>query len=122
MAKRKAVKRKRGKSSKFSEAIRALQRMKANQRYNAIRYANDRFIHDIVSHVRKLRTRKLPPQRRKLLKRFTKKLRFIINPKVSLQHKRKTLTQKGGFLPNLLPMLIANKGRKSAGRLKRVRR
>ena len=105
MAKRRMMKRKSRKSSKFSSAIQALRRMKANQRYNAIRHANDKFIHEIISHVRKLRTKKLAPKQRKLLKRFATKLRFLINPKVSLQRKRSTLTQKGGFLPALLPLL-----------------
>jgi hypothetical protein len=102
MAKRKMTKRK---SQKFSSAIQALRRMKANQRYNAIRHANDKFICEIISHVRKLRTKKLAPKQRKLLKRYATKLRFISNPKVTLQRKRETLTQKGGFLSAILPMI-----------------
>ena len=105
MVTRKMAKRKSRKSSKFSEAIRALQRMKGNQRYNAIRHANDKFIREIVSHVRSLRTNKLSPQQRKLLKRHTTKLRFISNPKITLQRKRKNVSQKGGFLSAILPML-----------------
>ena len=108
------------KLSKFSEAIRTLQRMKANQRYNAIRHANDRFIRDIVSHVRKLRSKKLSSQQRKLLKRYAKKLRFITNPKVSLQRKRTTLTQKGGFLPALLPLLAPVLGSVIGGLARRI--
>lgn len=95
----------RRKASKFSKAIQSLHHMKPNQRYNAIRNANDKFIRDIVSHVKKLRTRKLPPKVKKSLKHYSTKLRFISSPKVSLQRKRKTLTQKGGFLGALLPML-----------------
>lgn len=103
--KRRSGKRRSGKTSKFSSAIQSLQRMKPNQRRNAIRYANDKFIRDIVCHVKKLRTKKLPPQLRKTLKKHSTKLRLISSPKVSLQRKRKTLTQKGGFFPALLPLL-----------------
>ena len=107
MAKRRMVKRKgvKRKPSKFSKAIQSLQRMKGDQRCNAIRFANDKFIRDIVSHVKKLRTRKVSAKDQKLLKRYSTKLRFISSPKVSLQKKRQTLTQKGGFLPLLLPIL-----------------
>ena len=101
----KMAKRKGRKSSKFSEAIQALHRMNANQRYNAIRHANDKFIRDIISHVRRLRTKRLSAKQRKSLKRYAAKLRLISNPKVKLQNKRKALTQKGGFLSAILPML-----------------
>ena len=102
MAKRRSRRRH---SSKFSSAIQSLRRMKASQRCKAIRFANDKFIRDIVSHVRKLRNKKVSPQVRKTLKRHGKKLRFISDPHVSLQRKRKTLSQKGGFLPASLPIL-----------------
>ena len=58
MAKRKSGK---GKSKKFSTAIQSLRRMKTAQRCNAIRFANDEFIRDIVSNLKKLRNKKLPP-------------------------------------------------------------
>ena len=93
------------KSSKFSKAILSLRRMKPNERCIAIRNANDKFIRDIISHVKKLRTKKLPPKFQKTVKHYSKKLRFISSPKVSLKRKRKTLSQKGGFLPALLPIL-----------------
>lgn len=105
MAKRKSGKRKSSKTQKFSSAIQSLRRMKASERCNAIRFANDKFIRDIVSHVKKLRNKKVSPQVRKKMKNHSKYLRFIVNPKVSIQRKRKALSQKGGFLPALLPML-----------------
>lgn len=99
------VRQRQKRSSKFSKAIQSLKSMKANQRYTAIRNANDKFIKDIVSHVRKLRTKKLSPKLEKLVKQHSKKLRYISNPKVSLRKKRKALSQKGGALPALLAML-----------------
>ena len=105
---KRVVKRKRGrvaKATKFSKAIQALRYMKPNQRYNVIRNANDKFIRDMVSHVKKLRTKKLPPKFQNTLKRYSTKLRMISSPKISLQRKRNTLSQKGGFLPALLPIL-----------------
>ena len=102
---RKVSKRKTNKSTKFAKAIQSLKRMRPNQRVVAIRHANDKFIKDMISHVKKLRTRKLSPNVRKAMKRHSTKLRFLISPKVSLQRKRHTLSQKGGFLPMLLPLL-----------------
>lgn len=112
MAKRKSAGRKttkgrrvKRKPSKFSNAIQSLRRMKMGQRCNAIRFANDKFIRDIVTHVKRLRNKKVSPQVRKSLRKHSKKLRFITNPKVSIQRKRNALSQKGGILPFLLPIL-----------------
>lgn len=103
MVKRKANSRK---SSRFSNAIQSLRRMKASQRCQAIRLANDKFIRDVVCHVKKLRNKKVSPKNKKLLKRHAKRLRFIVNPKISLQRKRKVLSQKGGFIGPLLGALL----------------
>ena len=105
MAKRRVNRGRAAKASKFRKAIQALRCMKPNQRCSAIRSANDNFIQDIVKCVRKLRTKKLSPKDAKHVKSYATKLRFISSPKVSLKRKRKTLSQKGGFLPALLPIL-----------------
>ena len=96
---------KRTKSSKFAKAIGVLRGLKGSQRYSAIRNANDKFIRDIVSHVKKLRSRKLSSKLQKIVKQHSAKLRLITNPRVSLKRKRTALSQKGGLLPALLPLL-----------------
>lgn len=93
------------KSSKFSKTIQTLRKMNTADRCKAIRFANDKFIRDMVTHVKKLRNKKVSPQTRKLLRKHRKRLRFIANPKVSMQRKRKALSQKGGFVGALLPLL-----------------
>ena len=95
--------------SKFAKAIQALKRMRPSQRCIAIRHANDRFIRDMVSHVRKLRNKKLSPKMVKQVKRHSQNLRWIANPKISLKKKRNRLAQKGGlaFLPLLAPIIGA---------------
>ena len=99
------VKRSKKKPSKFAKAIQALRRMRPHQRTIAIRQSNDRFIRDVVSHVRKLRNAKLSPKMAKQVKRHSQKLRWFINPKISLKKKRNCLVQKGGFFPALVPIL-----------------
>lgn len=104
---RKGKRKKATKTSKLSNAIQVLRRMTPSQRCSAIRNANDAFIQDIVSCVRRLRTKKLPPKFKKLIKRYAAKLRVINSTKVNLQRKRKVLSQKGGFIGPLLPMLAS---------------
>lgn len=123
MAKRRVTKRKvrrktKRKATKFSKAIQSLQRMKGSQRSVAIRNANDKFIRDIVSHVRKLRSKTLPSKMKGKVKKHAKTLRFIGNPKVSLRRKRKVLSQKGGFA--LLPLLAPLAGAVLGPLVKRI--
>ena len=101
-------KKKKTSRSKFGKAIQVLKRMRPSQRCIAIHNSNDKFIRDVVSHVRKLRTRKLPLKMKGHVKKHAKSLRLIANPKVSLKKKRQRLSQKGGGLMTLLlPMLSA---------------
>ena len=95
--------------TKFVKAIQVLKRMHPSQRCLAIRNSNDRFIRDVVSHVRKLRNKKLTPKMVKQVKRHSQNLRWIANPKISLKKKRNRLAQKGGlaFLPLLAPIIGA---------------
>ena len=58
---------------------------------------SDKAIREIVSYVRKLRTQKLSPQMKKIVKRNASKLRIMSDPNVSLKRKRKLLVQRGGF-------------------------
>ena len=95
------TKKRRQKPTKFVKAIQALKRMHPSQRCVAIRQSNDKFIRDVVSHVRQLRRKKLPAKMKDTMKKHAKTFRLIANPKVSLKRKRQTLSQKGGFGPLL---------------------
>ena len=109
---RRTKKKSRRKPAKFAKAIQALKRMRPSQRTVAIRQSNDRFIRDVVSHIRKLRNTKLSPNMRKKVKRHSRKLRWMADPKISLKRKRNRLVQKGGFIPwpILAPILGAVAG------------
>ena len=74
-------------------------RRKPTKFVKAIRQSNDKFIRDVVSHVRKLRRKTLPAKMKDTMKKHAKTFRVIANPKVSLKRKRQTLSQKGGFGP-----------------------
>lgn len=93
------------KNTKFSKAIMALRKMKSSDRYNAIRFANDNFIRDLCSKINKLRRMKLTPQQQAIVKKYRSKLKVLCNRQSSIKKKRQTLSQKGGFLPFLFPLI-----------------
>lgn len=117
MAKRK-VKRNRGRRrrrrrqstnsgrNKFLATFKRLRKLRPHHRRQAIGLANNRFIQQFVSQVKKLRRAKLRPSLRKRLARQSKMLRSLTNSKTSVKKKRKML-QRGGFLPLLLAALPA---------------
>ena len=72
-----------------------------------MRMANDNFVRKFCTHVKKLRHTKLHPSQHKVLAVNRAKLRKLANSKVSLKSKRKMLTQRGGFLPALIPLIAS---------------
>lgn len=113
MAKRKTHRRRhRRRASKgqdnFMKLIHRLRKLKAPQRQQAMKVANDKFIRDLCTRVKTLRKAKgIQPSLRKKLKRHVKTLRKLTNSKTALKTKRKMLSQRGGFLPLLLAALPA---------------
>ena len=103
MAKRRTGKR--SSSSTFSKAIFNLKTLKAKDRRNAMSMANNRFIRQFCTEVKKLRNKKLSPKTFKNLKRHSKQIRKLIHSKTNMKSKRKMLSQRGGFLPFLLAAL-----------------
>ena len=93
------------KNAKFSKAIMALRKMKSSDRYNAIRFANDKFIRDLCSKINKVRRMKLSPQQQAIVKKYRSKLKVLCNRRTSIKKKRQTLSQKGGILPLVLPLI-----------------
>ena len=96
---------KRKRKGKFSQAISSLRKMKSNDRYDAIRYANDDFIRDICSQISKLKHKKLTRQQEDIVRKYKSKLKVLTNRRNSIKKKRKALSQKGGILPFLFPLI-----------------
>lgn len=95
-------------NSKFSTILCRLKKLNPTQRHQAIEIANDKFIRDFTTQVKKLRcARGLRPSLQKKLKRHGKALRKLTNKKTSIKMKRKMLSQRGGFLPLILAALPA---------------
>ena len=119
MAKRRMVKRriakrrivsKRGNTS-FRRALHRLRKLKPTHQSKAIGMANNAFIRQMCSHVKKLRyNKKVASKSAKRLKRHRTKLRQLVSARTSIDKKRKLLSQRGGFLPALLPLLLSAVG------------
>ena len=105
MARRRRKQTAKRKNSKFSKAISSLRKMRPNERHDAIRHANDRFIRDLCSKLGKLKRKKLTEEERKFVKKHKSKLKVLCNRRNSIAKKRRMLSQKGGLLPLLAPMI-----------------
>ena len=92
---------------KFNATLSRIRKLSPTQRRQAMTIANDKFIRQFLSNVKKLRKAKLHPSMTKKLKRHSRALRKLVSKKTSLKAKRKVLSQQGGFLPLLLAALPA---------------
>lgn len=90
-------------SAQFSKIIQLLRSYNENASSKLIRHANDKFVRDIVSHIKQLRYK--TEAAIKTMKQYSKSLHLIANPKISLAKKRRVLAQKGGVLPAILPLI-----------------
>ena len=110
-SKKKTKRRSKGKSqlfsSKFKRAALKLNRMSAERRRLAAVSASNSFIRDVSSAMSKLRNRPhlVNASHQKVLWKHRKKLQRLVNPKVSITKKRLILSQKGGFLSLLVPII-----------------
>ena len=93
--------------TKFRTALMRLRRLKPHHQCEAMKMANNGFIRQMCTHIKKLRHRQFSGKQVKGLKRHASKLRTLSNPKVSLTKKRQLLSQRGGFLSMLAPMLMS---------------
>ena len=93
---------------KFKAAIRKIGKMPAGLQVQAMRAANDNFIRCMCRAVRKLKNKRLSPKVTAGMKRNSKKIRKLINPKTSMSVKRNMLSRSGGFLPLLLAGLAGS--------------
>ena len=93
----------------FAKAMYKLRRMKAkNQRAAAIGASNE-FIRDISGFFKKIRSQPhlVKPAHRRILKKHQKKLRKLVHAKTPIHRKKFILSQKGGILPALIPVICA---------------
>lgn len=104
------VSKKRQHDIKFHHALKKLKQLKPSHRSQAMRMANDSFIRKMCSEIRKLRYKKLPSAKSRVLKRHRSTLRKLINNKTTLATKRKILSQQRGGIFPLLPILMAAAG------------
>ena len=105
---RRAPSKKQSCSAKFKRILHRLKTLKPCHRKQAISLANNRFIRDLCSEVKKLRTtQNVDPKLRNKLHQHAPELRKLANKTTSIKSKRKILTQSGGFLPLLLAALPA---------------
>ena len=97
---------KRPKKTAFANAVRKLSRLRAPQRVQAMKLANNNFVRQFCQNVNQLRHARLPPHMEKKLQQSSTKLRKLVSRKTSLKSKRDMLAQRGGFLGFLLPILL----------------
>ena len=97
-----------GGARKFEAAIQKIRKMTPTLQVQAMRAANDKFIRCMCGAVRKLKNKRLSPKVTAGMKRNSKKIRKLINPKTSMSVKRNMLSRKGGFLPLLLAGLAGS--------------
>ena len=94
-------------SAKFRTALMRLRKLKPHHQCEAMKMANNGFIRQMCTHIKKLRHRKLSKKQVKGLKRHAAKLKTLANSKVSIAKKRRILSQRGGFLPVIAPLLMS---------------
>ena len=98
-------------SVNFKTALGRLRRLKPHHQCEAMKVANNDFIKQMCLHVKKLRHKpNLNRKQREGLHRYAPKLRTLASNRVSLKKKRDVLSQRGGFLPMLAPLLMSVAG------------
>lgn len=104
-AKKRSQRRK--KPDKFQKALIQLKRLPKSKLPQAMRMANNSFIRQFCSRINRLKHAKVNANRSKVLRSNKTKLRKLVSKRTSIQSKRKLLSQRGGFLPLLLPLIAS---------------
>lgn len=103
MARRKAARQRKAKSSNFIVALKRLKKLNASERNQAMSMANATFIRQFCEQLKKLRRAKLTPKKRKIFQKNKKLLQQLVNKRTSISKRRRLLTQSGGgILKNIL--------------------
>lgn len=93
----------------FKNAISRLHRMRPVKQRAAVVGASDKFIRDVSSFLSRIRKKGhlVKPSHRRILKKHKKKLRKLVHAKTPMHMKRLILSQKGGIIPALIPIIVA---------------
>ena len=97
---------KKGHKSDFTQAMIKLSKLRPNQRIAAVKMANNKFVRQFCNSVNNLRKTKLPIHVVNKLHNKSASLRKLVSKKTGIKAKKDVLTQRGGFLGFLLPILI----------------
>lgn len=94
---------------KFVNAMKRLKQMKAKKQRSAILGASNEFIRDVSGFMNKLRKQPhfVKSKHRNVLNKHRLKLRKLIHAKTPLEDKRLILSQTGGIIPALVPIICA---------------
>ena len=95
------------KLSKFQSALLHLKKLPKRKQQQAISRANNKFINQLCSRVKRLKYAKLNARQKKLLRKQRGNLQTLVNKRTSVQRKRQLLSQRGGFLPFLIPLVAS---------------
>ena len=94
--KKKRVSKKKG--SSFKTVLGKIKKLRPDQRTQAMKLANNKFINDSIREVKKLKHARVTPNMTKRLQHQSRKLNKFISRKTSMISRRRMLTQRG-FLP-----------------------
>ena len=94
---------------KFAKAMSQLKRMKAAKQRSSVVGSSNEFIRDVSNFMSRVRKQPhlVKASHRNILKRHSKKLRKLVHAKTSINSKRLILSQKGGIIPALIPVICA---------------
>ena len=99
MAKRKVHRKKTrrtNKRSNFAHALQRLKSLKGNEQQQAMNMANNNFIRQFCSYLKKLKRMKLTRKKKQALQKHKKQLRQLVNARTPISKRRHILTQSGG--------------------------
>ena len=108
-SRKRATKRQRIVKPKLIHAMHKLKNMGASRRVRELDAAPDTLIRDMSTALNKARKKKnikLPKGLAKQVKKHTKALRMISNPRLSIKKKRTLIKQKGGGILGTIARLI----------------
>ena len=101
------VKKSTKKLTKFQTALIRLRKLPRGKQQHAISMANNKFINQFCSNVKRLKYAKLNAGQQKLVRKQRRNLQALVRKRTSIQRKRRILSQRGGFLPFLLPLITS---------------
>ena len=95
--------------NKFKKAVFRLHRMTPLTQRSKVVGASDEFIRDVSGFMSKIRKRPelVKASHRKTLQKHKKVLKKLIHAKTPIATKRLILSQKGGIIPALIPIIAA---------------